>query len=530
MTVAEDREQGGSAVGTAQKRMARQRVGARFTRWHYILLGLTLLALATRLPMLHRPTDAGTPVFDEKHYVPQAWQMLRGYSGPFIGGIEDNPGFGLVVHPPLAKQLQSLGMAVFGYTPLGWRLIMALLATATIVLIAMTARRVARSDWVGLLAGVLALSEGILFVTGRSGMLDHAQTLFVVAAAYFLLRDQQEMKARFVRVFEQGRMQDFPWGPRMGFRWWRFAAGVALGLSLSVKWSGLYYMAFAGVTIVVLDYLRRRRYRVAKALVGTLALDALPSFASVVLVPAALYLLSFRAWFASDSSVYRHAIEADQAEGFGQSGLIQALPQSLQNFLFYHHSVLQFHTELTNSAGHIHPWESKPWSWLVSSRSLMYYNPDADAEGLRHIVLLVGTPAIWWPCVPVLLWGLWCLVIRRDAKWILPVVGFAAGFVPWLFALDRQMYLFYAVNLAPFLVIALALAMGQLSSWRLASPGEPAHQYSAVTLWRRHTGRILAVAYVVFCVWNFLFFLPMYTGMPMTGAQWAFRMWLPSWA
>ena len=64
---------------------------------------------------LGQPTDGGTPVFDEKHYVPQAWQMLRN------GGVEDNPGYELIVHPPLGKQLIALGELAFGYDGLGWR-------------------------------------------------------------------------------------------------------------------------------------------------------------------------------------------------------------------------------------------------------------------------------------------------------------------------------------------------------------------------------------------------------------------------
>ena len=519
------------STATATPPAARRRpLVATLSRWRMIQLGLLVMALATRLSMLHRPTDAGTPIFDEKHYAPQAWQMWRGWSGPFIGGIEDNPGFGLVVHPPLAKQMESLGMAIFGYSPLGWRIITALTAVAVILLIASIARRVSRSDMVGLLAGTLALCEGILFVTGRSAMLDHMQTLFVVAAAYCAVRDYEQMEQRFRKAWEQGRIHNHPYGPRMGFRWWRFTAGLALGASLSIKWSGLYYMAFFGVTVVAVDCLRRYRYRVSKPIKGTLLMDCWPAFASVVILPVALYFFSFRAWFASDSSVYRHAIESGQAEGFTGGPLVQMLPQSLQNFLYYQYSVLQFHTELTNSNGHIHPWESKPWSWLVSARSLMYYNPPADDEGMRHIVLLVGTPAIWWPCVPVLLWALWCLVIRRDIRWLIPVVGFSAGFLPWLPNIDRQMYLFYAVNLAPFLLIALALAMGQLLHYRIDPPGTPMHKYGVVTLWRRHTGAVLVVAYVMLVVWNFLFFLPMYTGMPMSTMDWISRIWLPSWA
>ena len=38
---------------------------------------VTALAAVTRFLNLQSPTDAGTPIFDEKHYAPQAWQMLH---------------------------------------------------------------------------------------------------------------------------------------------------------------------------------------------------------------------------------------------------------------------------------------------------------------------------------------------------------------------------------------------------------------------------------------------------------------------
>ena len=82
---------------------------------------VTALAAVTRFLNLQSPTDAGTPIFDEKHYAPQAWQMLHN------SGVEDNPGFGLVVHPPLGKQLIAIGEALFGYNGLGWRFTGALL-------------------------------------------------------------------------------------------------------------------------------------------------------------------------------------------------------------------------------------------------------------------------------------------------------------------------------------------------------------------------------------------------------------------
>src|SRR5699024_2350463 len=89
-------------------------------------------------------------------------------------------------------------------------------------------------------------------------------------------------------------------------------------------------------------------------------------------------------------------------------------------------------------------WPNLRWA---SSRGLMYYNPSHE-DGTRTVELLVGTPAIWFPTVLVLAYGCYRLARFRDLVWVVPIVGFAAGFLPWLLNTDRQMYLFYALNLA----------------------------------------------------------------------------------
>ena len=99
---------------------------------------IAALAALTRFMNLGSPTDAGTPIFDEKHYAPQAWQLLHNY------GVEDNPGFGLVVHPPLGKQLIAAGEALLGYTGLGWRFSGAVLGVVLAVLVMRIVRRISR--------------------------------------------------------------------------------------------------------------------------------------------------------------------------------------------------------------------------------------------------------------------------------------------------------------------------------------------------------------------------------------------------
>ena len=176
------------AVGPAEPRVGQpnQRINQR--RWAIIQALLGGFAALLRLVNLGSPTDGGTPVFDEKHYVPQAWQILRGWDHLVLGGIEDNPGYGLVVHPPLAKEIMAAGMGLFGYTPFGWRVCAALAGMAVVCLIAGIARRISRSDLVGLLAGVLALSDCILLLPRRPGTLDLFQTPFLGAPWYFLGR------------------------------------------------------------------------------------------------------------------------------------------------------------------------------------------------------------------------------------------------------------------------------------------------------------------------------------------------------
>ncbi|HET8929276.1 MAG TPA: hypothetical protein VFN21_01335, partial [Acidimicrobiales bacterium] len=162
---------------------------------------VTVLAAITRFTMLNYPTDARTPVFDEKHYVPQGWQVLTG------GWIEDNPGYGLVVHPPIGKQLIAVGEALFGYNGWGWRISSAV-------------------------AGLLLIVDGVTFVSSRMGMLDIFQAVFVVAAFGCLLVDRDDIRQRMARVYAEGRLGDSVWGPRFGVRWWRFGAGVLLGLAV----------------------------------------------------------------------------------------------------------------------------------------------------------------------------------------------------------------------------------------------------------------------------------------------------------
>ena len=489
-------------------------------------LVIAVLALVTRYAGLTSAVASGTPVFDEKHYVPQAWDMVRSQVNPLIGGIESNPGYGLVVHPPLGKQLIALGEFVFGYSPLGWRVMTALFGAATVVAVMLLARRLAGTWQVAFFAGLLATVDGVLLVSSRFGMLDIFQVFFIVAAACALAFDHEQMRGRLHRAWGDGMLSDSPFGPRLGFRWWRFTAGVFLGLSLGVKWSGLYYIAFFGLMSVFCDLALRRRYGATRPVTGTLVRDVLPALASIVVVPVLLYLWAWRAWFSSETAVYRHAATDGS---IGDDSWLAALPDSLAGFVFYHQSVLEFHASLTTSGGHSHPWDSKPWAWLVAARPILYFSStdiDCAAGTCRRMIFLFGTPAIWWLTVPVLLWGLWCLVIRRDRRFLIPLVAFAAGFLPWLASYDRQMYFFYATALVPFTIVLISLTLGQLHG---RGPEVGLRTVRTLAGGPITWGTLAVIGYLALAVAMFLYWLPILYGIVIPEGWYHSLMWLPSW-
>src|SRR5690606_36160384 len=125
-------------------------------------------------------------------------------------------------------------------------------------------RRMTRSTMIGAIAGLLLIADGVTFVSSRIGMLDILLALFATAAFGCLIVDRDQVRERIARADAEGRIGDSPFGPRLGVRWWRFGAGVLLGLACGTKWSGLYFIAAFGLLSVFFDLAARRAYRVRR--------------------------------------------------------------------------------------------------------------------------------------------------------------------------------------------------------------------------------------------------------------------------
>jgi dolichyl-phosphate-mannose-protein mannosyltransferase len=478
-----------------------------------VALSLALIGGIVRFWNLGSPTDKGTPVFDEKHYVPQAAQVLRN------GGHEDNPGYELIVHPPLGKQLIAIGEWMFGYTGWGWRFSAALAGTLCVLMIVRIGRRLTRSTLLGAIAGILLICDGVSHVQSRVGMLDVFLATFVVAAFGALVVDRDQVRQRLATAVREGRIGDSDWGPRLGFRWWRLAAGVSLGLACGVKWSGLYFVAGFALLSVFWDVTARRAANVRRPVLGTAVRDLAPAVWALAALPVLAYLATWWAWFGSETAIDRNAV----GNKLGEDSAFWFVPDALRALWYYSGNVLDFHSNLRTPKDKPHPWESKPWSWPISYRPMLYYlesgsgAPGCGRTDCVAAVMLVGTPALWWASIPALGFAAWRAIGRMDWRYGAVLFAYLVGFLPWFANLDRQMYFFYATPLAPFLVLAIMLALGEILG-RARAGAE-----------RRGTGLLVVAFYVGLVVANFIWLWPILVGDSITPGRWQAELWLPSW-
>ncbi|MFI6639317.1 dolichyl-phosphate-mannose--protein mannosyltransferase [Streptomyces sp. NPDC050504] len=506
----------------------------RWSAWGGPLL-VALVAGALRFWHLDRPKAV---IFDETYYAKDAWALVnQGYEGAwrlkdvdklilkYPGDVKVPTEPSYVVHPPMGKWVIGLGEQLFGLNPFGWRFMVALLGTLSVLMLCRIGRRLFRSTFLGCLAGLLLAVDGLHFVMSRTALLDMVLMFFVVAAFGCLLIDRDRSRERLAAALpvdadgvlrpDAGVAETL----RLGWRPWRLAAGVLLGLACGTKWNGLYVLAAFGLLTVAWDVGARRVAGAVRPYAAVAKRDLLPAFVSTVPVAIATYLATWTGWIVGDKGYYR-----DWATTGGKGGNFTWLPDWLRSLWHYENEVYKFHVGLTDG----HTYDSNPWSWIVVGRPVSYYYEDVKpgvdgcgapvgGEKCASEVLALGTPLLWWAACFALVYVLWRWFFRRDWRAGAIACGVAAGWVPWFFYQERTIFLFYAVVFVPFLCLAVTMMIGAM----LGPPGADER--------RRAVGAIGAGVLVLLIIWNFIYFWPLYTGDPIPLEEWRNRMWLDTW-
>ncbi len=528
-----------SAVDRARNRMPRE---DPFVGWSSAI-AVTLLALFLRLWKLGDPHSFA---FDETYYAKDGWSLLHfGYTRAYpsdgdkvnekiLGGTtsglwEGDPS--MTVHPEVGKWLIALGEKAFGMDPFGWRVAAAVFGSLMVLVMCRLARRLTGSTMLGCVAGLLLCFDGLQLVLSRLALLDIFEAFFILSAVAACVNDRDWVRERFAR--RAGSWSS--WGPVLWFRPWLLVAGVCFGLACGTKWGAAYVLAAFGVVVWLWAAGARRSFGVRWSLPKSLLVDAPLAFVHLVLVAFVVYVATWTGWLIhahefeeklsntqysqyGGGKQWPSATEPD-AEGLGEAW------QSLRSLAHYHRDVYMFHTHFLND--NTHTYASNPGGWLLLSRPVgvdaqLDIQPGqqgceaAKGSDCLRQVLLIGTPVLWWGGVLALLYAVVAWVGRRDWRFGVPVVGLLSAWLPWFLYDDRPIFLFYAINMLPFTVLAVTLLMGRI----LSAPGPSA---------RRTAGTIVAGSFFVLVMLNFAWFWPIWTDGLLTHSEWLSRIWFSRW-
>ena len=266
-------------------------------------------------------------------------------------------------------------------------------------------------------------------------------------------------------------------------------SALTLGLACSVKWSGLYVLIALAFYVLILD-IRKNRYLGLQFPIREMARrNLLFRFLQFGIFPVFIYIASWFSWFITNTGWDRNYSS-----------------NPLFSLWHYHSEILNFHTKLTDA----HPYSANPWSWLIQGRptSFFYETPKScGGASCSQEILALGTPILWWAATLALLVTIGYWVSKRDwqAEILLVVIG--ASYLPWFAIQERTMFSFYAIAFEPFLLLTLVYLLSKV----------PKNQ------------RRIAVMFTAIVLVNFLYFLPIFLGLPITYNSWSDRMWFPSW-
>ena len=342
-------------------------------------------ALTLRLWRLNLPKGY---IFDEVYYAKNAASLIT-------DGVElnDQGAAEFVVHPPLGKWLIGIGIKLFGNNEFGWRVIAAVVGSASVLLIYLIVQRLFNSLFLSNIAAALFALDGLHLVMSRVALLDIFLMFFILLSFYLILRDNL------------------------------WLSGVIIGLASATKWSAVFVIPLLILLTVNLS-------RASFATWGK-------RFSQFVLTPIGIYLLSWSGWIFSSKGWAR------------DSG--SNLFSSLWN---YHVEIMNFHRGLTEQHTYAaNPWS---WLVLGRPTSFYYETPkNCGAQSCSQEILAIGTPILWWAGIFAIAITVGLFIANRDRISAFILAGIAGTYLPWFFIQNRATFYFYAIAIFPFIVLAL---------------------------------------------------------------------------
>jgi dolichyl-phosphate-mannose-protein mannosyltransferase len=375
-----------------------------------VILALILFfALFARLFRLDYPSQM---YFDEVYHVPAAMLMAEGdFLTPFAPTQLTYDGQHTLdwLHPPLAKYFQGSSMALFGKTPLAWRLPSVGASLAVLVTFYFLLRLLGQHYFFHWLKGAARQSAAInLALLG---------TFLFSLDGIFLVMSRLAMNDVFLLCFGLLAVLAYVWRLVRQRSLYLLLVGLCLGLALATKWSALWLL----VVLLLHELGRLQAWRKLPFIIFAL-----------VVTPFFLYLLSYLPSF--------------------WQGL------SLPEFFVSQKTIVW--SQLTNPS--LHLYSSDPLSWPLNWRPVWFFATDGAflPPGFVANIYLLANPLLNLFGLAVLPLAFVAMFARGRWSASLQMTYFLltlylANLLPWIF-FKRPLFLHHYLLATPFLLMILA--------------------------------------------------------------------------
>ncbi|MCR5088932.1 MAG: glycosyltransferase family 39 protein [Oscillospiraceae bacterium] len=337
-------------------------------------------------------TFLNSSYFDEIYHARTAWEHLNR-----IWPYE-------ISHPPLGKEILSLGILLFGMTPFGWRFSGTVTGILMLPVMYALLRKLFGGNRIPLL-GTTLLGAGFMhYVQTRIATIDSYAVFFILLMFLFMYEWLREDRLLALGL-----------------------CGLFFGLGAACKWICLY--AGAGLALLWL-VCWINRLKTGERSLCDLIKNIFWCLLFFILIPALIYYLSYIPYgLAEDCRPFESAYTK--------------LVFDNQLFMFNYHA--QIVAE--------HPYSSRWYQWLLDIRPILYYL-QYYSDGTRVSFGAFVNPLICWGGLIALLFLLFCAIFRRDRLAAFLLIAWLSGILPWIF-ISRLTFEYHYFASAVFLIPAL---------------------------------------------------------------------------
>ena len=417
-----------------------------------------------------------------------------------------------VSHPPLGKLIISIGIAMFGMVPFGWRFMGTLFGVLMVPILYVFLKNLFGKTPVALCGAALFTFDFMHLVQTRIATIDTYGVFFILVSYYFMYRwlavpAGKKLRHYVLPLFLSGLF----WGVGCASKWTVVYAGAGLALlwllGMIFKAGDWHEAELAAQTQPVPPEVRRE---VTEAMFReeqpAWAPPRVPSFTAhawgtvglsvvfFVVIPLMIYTASYFPYAAAkgnDGSFLELSGQsagwfweclperleqypeqmARVTENLAREGktpgvadrigaFFQAIPDQSGNpvdlmlrnqyfMLTYHQSV---HTP--------HPYQSNWYQWILDARPILYYQ-DFSTPGMRGIFASFNNPLVSWAGLLAFFAVAVQMVRRKCGKALFIVLATLSQFVPWT-AIGRVLFAYHYFPTVLFLCFAIAYLMDDM--------------------------------------------------------------------